>query len=237
MLIKIPAKEYLAGENMLFSPANLPYWIFLATGIILFLLMILIGGDSELDTDADLDIEANIDLGFGELLAWAGIGKAPLILMLATDLSLWGVIGWMLNVWWGGSNQNQPFSLIAIAIFLISLIISLFLGKLIAKPISKMFAEFSEDASSDRLIGCIGTVSSVYIPAENINKIGQVDIFDSKGNFLTLNAVIPEWATIAPQRGEKVIVLEIKQQNYLVIAKDSVDEEHWLNNSESKYQN
>ena len=222
---------------MLLNPANLPYWIFLGTGVILFLFMILMGGgESELDTDTDLeiDLDTGINLGFGQFLEWAGIGKAPLILMLATDLSLWGVIGWMLNVWLGGIDQKKPVSLIAIAIFLGSLMISLFIGKLIAEPIGKMFAEFSEDASSDRLIGCIGTVSSVYIPAENINKIGQVDIFDPKGNFLTINSVIPEWATIAPQRGEKVIVIDIKQQNYLVIAKDTVDEQNWLNNSNSQ---
>ncbi len=224
---------------MLFSPANLPYWIFLITGILLFLFMIMLGGESELDADADLDIdiETNIDLSFGRFLEWAGIGKVPLILMLATDLSLWGVIGWMLNVWLGGINQNQQLPLMGIIILLISLIISLFIGRLIAEPISKMFAEFSEDASGDRLVGCIGTVTSVYIPAENINKIGQVDIFDPKGNFLTINAVIPDWANIAPQRGEKVIVIELKQQIYLVIAKDSVDEENWLNSSDSKNQN
>jgi hypothetical protein len=229
--IKIPA-QYLAGENMLFSPANLPYWIFLITGILLFLFMIFIGGgEAELDADADLDVETDSEVSFGNFLGWAGIGKAPLLLLLATDLSLWGVIGWMLNVWFGGIAQNQTFSLIAIFILFISLIISLFMGRLIAEPIGKMFAEFSEDASSERLVGCIGNVISVYIPAENLGKIGQVDIFDPKGNFLTINAVIPDWATIAPQRGEKVIVIELKQQIYLVIAKDSVDEEHWLNNS------
>ncbi|MEA5575662.1 DUF1449 domain-containing protein [Anabaena sp. UHCC 0451] len=220
---------------MLFSPANLPYWIFLITGILLFLFMILMGGgEAELDADADLDVETDSDVSFGNFLGWAGIGKAPLLLLLATDLSLWGVIGWMLNVWIGDIAANQQINLTGITILFISLIISLFMGRLIAEPIGKMFAEFSEDASSDRLVGCIGNVNSVYIPAENLGKIGQVDILDPKGNFLTINAVIPDWATIAPQRGEKVIVIELKQQIYLVIAKDSVDEEHWLNSSNSK---
>ncbi|MGM3308200.1 DUF1449 domain-containing protein [Anabaena sp. WFMT] len=220
---------------MLFSPANLPYWIFLITGILLFLFMIFLGGgESELDADADLDVETDSDVSFGDFLGWAGIGKAPLLLLLATDLSLWGLLGWMLNVGLGGILQNQQIPFISIIILLISLIISLFLGRLIAEPISQIFAEFSEDASSDRLIGCIGTVSSVYIPTENLGKIGQVDVLDAKGNFLTINAVIPDWATIAPQRGEKVIVIELKQQIYLVIAKDTVDEERWLDSSSCK---
>jgi hypothetical protein len=220
---------------MLFSPTNLPYWIFLTTGVLLFLFMILMGGEeSDLDSDADLDIETNIDLSFGQFLEWAGIGKAPLILMLATDLSLWGVIGWILNVWMGAIFGNKQASLIGAIILFVSLIISLFIGRLISEPISKMFAEFSEDASGERLVGCVGNVSSVYIPADNLGKIGQVDILDPKGNFLTISAVIPDWATIAPQRGEKVIIIELKQQIYLVIAKDSKDESHWLNNSSSK---
>lgn len=217
---------------MLFSPANLPYWIFLITGILLFLFMIIMGGgEAELDADADLDVETDSDVSFGNFLGWAGIGKAPLLLLLATDLSLWGVIGWMLNVWIGDIAANQKINLTGITILFVSLIISLFMGRLIAEPIGKMFAEFSEDASNERLVGCIGMVNSVYIPAENLGKIGQVDILDPKGNFLTINAVIPDWATIAPQRGEKVIVIELKQQIYLVITKDSVDEENWLNNS------
>ncbi|MBE9234561.1 hypothetical protein IQ227_00550 [Anabaena aphanizomenioides LEGE 00250] len=69
---------------MLFNPANLPYWIFLITGILLFLFMIMLGGESELDADTDLDIEINIDLSFGRFLEWAGIGKVPLITQVAS---------------------------------------------------------------------------------------------------------------------------------------------------------
>jgi len=90
---------------MLFSPANLPYWIFLGIGVLLFLFMIISGGgeqdfdiDADVDADADFDADSNNQLGFGQFLGWVGIGKAPLILLLATDLSLWGVLGWMLNV-------------------------------------------------------------------------------------------------------------------------------------------
>ena len=72
------------------------------------------------------------------------------------------------------------------------------MGGLIARPIGKIFAEFSEDASSDRLIGCIGIVTSAYIPMENLARIGQIDVLDTKRNLLTVIAVLPDWATIAP---------------------------------------
>ncbi|QLE42836.1 DUF1449 family protein [Nostoc sp. C052] len=224
---------------MLFSPANLPYWIFLGIGVLLFLFMIISGGggqdiDADVDVDADFDADSNSELGFGQFLGWVGIGKAPLILLLATDLSLWGVLGWMLNVWISGNSNRNITGFIGTIILFGSLIISLLMGGLIARPIGKIFAEFGEDASSDRLIGCIGIVTSAYIPTENLGRIGQVDVLDTKRNLLTVSAVIPDWATIAPQRGEKVLIIEHKTQIYLVIAKDSPDQEHWLTNSTHK---
>ncbi len=222
---------------MLFSLNNLPYWIFLGMGILLFFFMIISGGggedfdiDADVDVDADVDADSNHELGFGQFLGWAGIGKAPLILLLATDLSLWGVLGWMLNVWIGGVSNNIG-SFIGSIILFVSLIISLLLGGLIAQPIGKIFAEFGEDVSSDRLIGCIGIVTSAYIPTQNQGRIGQVDVLDAKRNLLTISAVLPDWGTVAPQRGERVLIIEHQAQIYVVIAKDSHDEEHWLTNS------
>lgn len=215
---------------MLFSPANLPYWIFLGMGILLFLFVIISGRGEE---DADFDAEADGDLDFEQFFSWVGMGKAPLLLLLATDLSLWGILGWMLNVFLSsltGSLTNFIGSIILFG----SLIISLLVGRLIAEPIGKIFAEFGEDTSSDRLIGCVGTVTSFYVPVESQNKIGQIDVLDPKSNLLTISAALPEWATIAPQRGEKVIIIEYQPQKYIVIAKDSPDEEIWLANSSLK---
>ncbi|MCC5631782.1 OB-fold-containig protein [Nostoc sphaeroides] len=203
-------------------------------GVFLFLFMIISGGggeDIDTDVDADVDADTNNELSFGQFLGWAGIGKAPLILLLATDLSLWGVFGWMLNVWFGSIINSKVNSLFGVTILFSSMIISLLMGGLIAQPIGKIFAEFGEDASSDRLIGCVGIVTSAYIPIGNQGRIGQVDVLDTKRNLLTVSAVIPDWATIAPQRGEKVLVIEHKAQIYLVIAKDSPDQEQWLANS------
>ncbi|WP_438502236.1 DUF1449 domain-containing protein [Nostoc linckia] len=186
--------------------------------------------DADVDVDADVDADSNHELGFGQFLGWAGIGKAPLILLLATDLSLWGLLGWMLNVWIGGVSNNIG-SFIGSIILFGSLIISLLLGGLIAQPIGKIFAEFGEDVSSDRLIGCIGIVTSAYIPTQNQGRIGQVDVLDAKRNLLTISAVLPDWVTVAPQRGERVLIIEHQAQIYVVIAKDSHDEEYWLTNS------
>ncbi|WP_414552056.1 DUF1449 domain-containing protein [Anabaena sp. CCY 0017] len=218
---------------MLFSPANLPYWIFLGMGVVLFLFVIISGGE-DADADAEFDADTDANFSFVQALGWLGIGKAPLILLLAADLSLWGVFGLILNTLGSGIINGGFSALVRIIVLLVSLILSLLVGRFIAEIIGKLFADFGEDASSDRLIGCIGTVSSFYIPSETEGKIGQVDVLDPKRNFLTISAALPEWATIAPQRGEEVIVIENQPQNYLVIAKDSTDEQLWLANSSQK---
>ncbi|NEQ25658.1 MAG: DUF1449 family protein, partial [Microcoleus sp. SIO2G3] len=95
---------------MIFNFANLPYWILLGSGVLLYLFVIFSGGggddadlDVDADVDADLDADADVDADGGDFsiasaLGWLGIGKAPLVLLLATDLSLWGLLGWMLNI-------------------------------------------------------------------------------------------------------------------------------------------
>jgi hypothetical protein len=108
------------------------------------------------------------------------------------------------------------------------MLIALFSGSLIARPLGKVFAAFGEDASSDRVLGCIGTVSSALIPVENQGRIGQVDVTDATHNLVTISAVSPNWATISPRWGEKVVVIDRHSQVYLVIAANSPDQDYWL---------
>ena len=66
---------------------------------------------------------------------------------------------------------------------------------------------------------------------ENQGKIGQVDVLDSARNLVTINATLPSWAKVVPGRGTQVLVIDRQPHNYLVIAKDSSDEQEWLMNS------
>ena len=226
---------------MLFHQSNLPYWLFLGMGVLLFLFVITAGGqDEDLDVDADLDLDADLevdaylevdaDVNFGamEILGWLGVGRAPLILLLATDVSLWGVLGWMLNVEVGSRLGRVPGTWSGGVVLVSSMLIALFGGSLIARPLGKVFAAFGEDASSDRLLGCIGTVSSAFIPVENQGRIGQVDVIDATHNLVTISAASPNWATVTPHRGEKVVVIDRHSQIYLVIAANSPDQDYWL---------
>ena len=218
---------------MLFNPANATYWIFLAIGIILFLLTIFSGGsgeDIEMDMDADADIDAEAELGSVEILGWLGIGKAPLILLLAVDFSLWGAIGWMLNVGVGNLIGTIPTDFLGLGgvILISSAAASLFVGSVISNPLGKIFASFSDDTSSDRFIGCVGTVTSKQVPYVNSRRVGQVDVFDRARNLVTISVTLPQWAEIVPERGERVLIVDREKNHYAVIAKDSSDEQRWL---------
>jgi hypothetical protein len=223
---------------MLFNPANLSYWIFLVTGVSLFVLVIVTGssdhdGDAEfeLNSDADgleLDAHGDTEFDLGDILGWFGVGRAPLILLLAIDLSLLGVVGWMLNVVVGSITGQIPGGFAAGILLVTASTIALTLGSLIARPLGKVFAQFSEDTTGDRLIGCVGTVSSAIVPAHVDRRIGQVDVLDAAQNFITIPTTLPDWATIVPQRGEKVLVIDRQPNVYIVIAKDSPDQDRWF---------
>lgn len=230
---------------MLFHSANLSYWIFLGIGILLFLLVIISGGgdddldletdmelDADVDVDADTDLDSDGEIGSLQILAWLGFGKAPLMLLLAIDFSIWGLTGWMLNVLVGNITGNIPTNMIGLGglIFFSSLSFSLFTGSFIARPLGKIFASFGEDVSSSRLLGCLGTVTSKEIPYETENKIAHADIIDNTHNLVTVAVCLPSWAKVIPQRNQKIIIIEQNSDYYLAIAKDSVDETKWLNN-------
>ncbi|OLP17762.1 DUF1449 domain-containing protein [Leptolyngbya sp. 'hensonii'] len=223
---------------MLFNLIHLPYWILLGLGVVLYLMVILSGGgddDADLDGDVDLNGDAGIDVDsdfdLGQILGWFGFGKAPLILLLATDLSLWGVWGWFSNMVFIGVTGQIPGSFWTGLILALSLVMALVLGGLISQPIGKALAAFGEDASGDRLVGCVGTVSSALVPRVAEGRIGQVNVIDPARNLVNANAQIPQWARAVPKLGDKVLVIDRTGSTYLVILKDSPDQEQWLNPS------
>ncbi|MEQ9484673.1 DUF1449 domain-containing protein [Coleofasciculus sp. F4-SAH-05] len=218
---------------MLFNLLNLPYWIFLGMGILLFLVVIVSGGgddDFDIDADADADVDADGDFAMGSMFSFLGVGKVPLILLLATDCCLVGVFGWMINVAIANVTGTIPTGLFGGVVGGASLLLSLFSGSLISR-LGKIFAAFGEDTSGDRLIGCQGTVSTTSIPLESQGKIGQVDVIDPSGNLVTINATLPQWAKVIPNRGNYVLVIERQPESYRVITKDSSDQQQWLSNS------
>ncbi len=220
---------------MIFSTLNLPYWILLGAGVALFLVVIGAGGgDEEVDAEGDLDIEDpgidGDDLEFTPLsiLGWLGLGQMPLLLLLAVDLTLWGLLGWIFNVALGDGLGLRPEGLLALGVAIASLTIALTIGSILSRPIGKVFATFGEDVSGDRLVGCRGRVTSAFVPLEDSGKIGQVDVVDGAGNLVTLSVKLPQWAQISLRRGATVTVIDHQKGYYLVVAQDSIDETQWM---------
>ncbi|MCX8079137.1 MAG: DUF1449 family protein [Geminocystis sp.] len=239
---------------MLFSPANLVYWIFLAMGIILFLSVIISGTDEDLDTDGEAplalegdmeaDVEGETEGEIGEiggifsplipLLSWLGVGNCPLILLLAINFSSWGVIGWFLNFMVAGFLGKFPTGFLAFVIFFVSLLCSLWIGSILSRPIGKIFSSFSEEVEGERLIGCTGQVTSKSVPYITEGRIAQADVMDAAKNLVTIPICLPQWAKVVPVRGQEIIIIEKREHCYLAIAKDSSDQDRWLT-SQSDY--
>ena len=228
---------------MLFDPANFAYWIFLGIGVSLFLLVIVSGGgdddidvdadvDGDLDLDGDIDGDADGEFNSLQFLGWLGFGKAPLILLLAIDFCLWGLTGWILNLIVGSLTGKIPTNLIGLGglILLISGSFSLAIGSFIARPLGKISAAFGEDTSSDRLIGCLGIVTSKQVPYEKQKTIAQADIIDPANNLVTVAVCLPSWATEVPLNNQEIIVIEQTEAYYLVIKNQGSDREAWMNN-------
>ncbi|EAZ89234.1 OB-fold-containig protein [Crocosphaera chwakensis] len=239
---------------MLLHPANLIYWVLIGVGVTFFLLIIISGGGDEggeLDSDMDInvdshgfsfeaDVETDIDADLSgdgdefnlfQLLTWFGLGKAPLMILLAIDFSAWGVVGWTLNTILGsltGTIPDQFFGLGGLVFFL-SLFIGLWTGKLLSYPIGQMFASFGEDVKSERLIGCVGIVTSKTIPYLIQGKIGQADVYDTAGNLVTISISLPHWADVIPHYGQAILIIDRQEHSYIGISKDSSDEDKWIN--------
>ena len=243
---------------MLLHPANLLYWVLIGIGVAFFLLIIISGGGEEggeIDSDVDInfesngfsleaDVEADVEADISsdgdefnalQVLTWFGVGKAPLMILLAIDFSAWGIAGWTLNTILGTLTGRIPYRFLGLGgvVFLASLFIGLWTGKLLSYPLGQIFSSFGEDVTSERLIGCVGTVSSKTIPYLIEGKIGQADVYDTASNLVTISVSLPHWADVIPHHGQQILIIDRQEHSYLGIAKDSSDEDKWLNQNYS----
>ena len=239
---------------MLLHPANLLYWVLIFIGVAFFLLVIVSGGGDEggdidgdidinidsngfnLEADVEADIEADVngdgdDINPFQLLTWFGLGKAPLMILLGIYFSAWGVAGWTLNTIFASLTGTIPYRFFGLGglVFFVSLFIGLWTGKLLSNPIGQIFSSFGEDVKSERLIGCVGTVTSKTIPYLIEGKIGQADVYDTAGNLVTISISLPHWADVIPHHGQQILIIDRQEHSYIGISKDSSDEDKWIN--------
>ncbi|MFN5513458.1 MAG: DUF1449 domain-containing protein [Cyanobacteriota bacterium] len=234
---------------MLLHSANLPFWFLLGLGLLCLGLIWLSGGEDEgaggsgdedfevasrLDLDLDSDAPTDGIPAFIYFLSWLGFGQAPLLLLLGINFSLWGILGWGLNVLWARLAGGFPQGVAAWLVLLLPGCLSFWVGRRLSRPLGSVFKPFSQDTRSERLVGCLGVVTSKALPYRREGKVGQLLVKDSAGNVLTVSAALPAWAAVLPLHNQTALIIEVlpDQQGYLAIAKDSSDEDKWLSNAD-----
>jgi membrane protein implicated in regulation of membrane protease activity len=173
--------------------------------------------DIDHDIDHDLDHEVDHDMnhdsfsGFS-LLAFIGIGKAPLMVVVLIVLMTTGLLGWFLNGLAVGMLGFFP-GLLLLGTFLVSLMVGSLVTSRVTRFIGRALPPVSTTATrAQALVGRPGTVISPFVDG----RYGMVHLRDDGGTLISLFATTEDEQPIG--RGESVILLsyDATQRRYLV---------------------
>lgn len=211
---------------------NLPFTVMIVLSLLLAGLQ-LIGlnqdQDSDADTDGDLDGDADGDTdgdgdadqdgdadhgGFSgfSLMAFIGVGKAPLMVVLLITLASVGMFGLLLNGLVQGMLGVFP-GLMLVVTLLVSLLIGALLTSRLTRLIGQLLPPISTTATDAKgLVGKPGKVTSPYVDT----RYGMVHLRDNGGTLISVFAITEDEKPIA--RGEEVILLSYNAEKryYLV---------------------
>jgi membrane protein implicated in regulation of membrane protease activity len=173
--------------------------------------------DIDHDIDRDLDHDVEHDMNHDSLsgfswLAFIGIGKAPLMVVVLIVLMTTGLLGWFLNGLAMGILGFFP-TLLLLGTFLISVVAGSLVTSRITRFIGHTLPPVSTTATrAQALVGRPGTVISPFVD----DRYGMVHLRDDGGTLISLFAVTEDEQPIA--RGESVILLSYDaiQRRYLV---------------------
>ena len=225
-------------SRFLFAWYNLPYTVLLIFGLLIAALQLFglshdgdADADADLDADVDADVDADTDVdldhdlelhadhdaeagmldGFS-WLAFIGVGKTPLMLVLLILFISTGMLGWFMNGVIQGIFGFFP-SLLIILSALVSLIVGVFITSRATRLIGRALPPVSTTATkAQALVGMHGTVISPYVDHE----YGMIHLRDEGGTLISLFATTDDENPIS--RGEVVIFLSYDpaQKRYLV---------------------
>ena len=183
--------------------------------------------DHDLDTDIDHDIDhdlghdmehgADHDMSRDSLsgfswLAFIGIGKAPLMVVILIVLMTTGLLGWILNGIAVGILGFFP-GLLLLGTFFVSLVAGSLVTSRVARLIGRALPPVSTTATrAQGLVGKPGTVISPFVDA----RYGMVHLRDDGGTLISVFAITEDEQPIP--RGESVILLsyDAAKRLYLV---------------------
>jgi membrane protein implicated in regulation of membrane protease activity len=179
--------------------------------------------DHDIDPDIDHDIDNDLDHGVDHdmsrdslsgfsWLAFIGIGKAPLMVVILIVLMTTGFLGWFLNGLAMGILGFFP-GLLLLGTLLVSLVVGSLVTSRVTRFIGRTLPPVSTTATrAQALVGRPGTVISPFID----DRYGMVHLRDDGGTLISLFAVTEDEQPIA--RGELVILLsyDTTRRTYLV---------------------
>ena len=218
--------------EFLTAPEMVPF-----TGALLFVLALLMlevlslliggsllgqGGDADTDVDlagTELDTDGDIGAsggatdsaaahGFAGFLAWLGIGKVPLILWLAGMLTVFGIVGYGLQliIEKATGGMLSPWLAAAIA-FLPSLVA----GSRLARMVGRIVPSISTEAVSRNRLGSRHGV--IVVGTARRGHPAQARVADAFGNNHYIR-VEPEGRTGELRQGEEIVVLRRRNGVY-----------------------
>ena len=163
--------------------------------------------DADLDHAADVDHDADADHDADgapttlSVLAFIGLGKAPLLVVLLIFFGAIGILGWVLNSLVQGTLGSYP----GVA-FIVVLPLSVIVGGLISSRTSRFIGRALPPISTtatraQALVGRRGTVVSPFVD----DKYGLVRLRDSGGTLLSVFAVNQSGELI--KRGSDVVLV------------------------------
>jgi membrane protein implicated in regulation of membrane protease activity len=172
--------------------------------------------DGDVDGDGDFDHDADVDGGSGlsslALLAFLGVGKAPLLVVLMILLGAAGIFGWLLNSL--AESYLRVYSAPVLALVLpLSLGLSSVLTSRTARFIGRALPPVSTTATrAHALVGRRGVVTSPFVD----HKYGLVRLRDAGGTLISVFAIIDDEIPIERQSEVVLVAYDLKSKRYTV---------------------
>ncbi len=165
--------------------------------------------DVDHDVDHDVEHEVSHDVsgsgtpGVLNVLAFIGLGKAPLMVVLLILFGSIGLLGWIINSILANTFGQYPGVAVATAVFPITVVVGAIISSRTARFIGRALPPISTTATrAQALVGRRGTVISPYVDT----KYGMVHLRDEGGTLLNVFAVITDGEPI--KRGSEVALVK-----------------------------
>ena len=173
-----------------------------------------VGADAEIDGDADVDADVDADSDAGHVghhsssagrsaiggLAWIGVGRVPLSLVLMVLMLTWGFIGFITNQFLHDVVSRQW--LIPLVSLPVAAVGSLLTTRLLARGMSRLMP--TEETYARRRKDLLGEVGEAIYPIDE--RFGMAAVRDDRGNLYQVPCRV-EPGRLPIAKGEKVLLV------------------------------